>query len=147
MFKQKIFIASFIVLILVAVLNYLGSIFNLYWVYRWYDIPMHILGGLWVALFSLSIFAYFCKNISIVNYRKKVFGIVFIILLFITISWEIFELWGGITFLGDRGYWIDSSADILNAYLGGTIACLLFIKKRKCNNNLVNEGFNNNQIK
>ena len=144
MFKQKIFIASFIVLILVAVLNYIGVTYNLYWVYRWYDIPMHMLGGLWVSLFSLSIFSYFGKKNSIVNYRMKAFLIVFFALLFITISWEIFELWGGITFINERGYWFDTLHDIFNAYVGGMVAYVFFIKNKKCAFSLV---FNNNQTK
>jgi hypothetical protein len=132
MFKQKIFIASFFTLVLVAVLNYFGSKFYWYWTYKWFDIPMHILGGLWISLISLSLYSYFYNNVSIVNYKIKVLGVVLFAVLFIGISWEIFELVGGITYFTDKGYWIDTVADLINDTIGGLIAYLFFIKKRKC---------------
>ena len=133
MFKQKIFIISFILLIIIAVFNYLGVKFYLYWVYRWYDIPMHMLGGLWVSLFTLSVYSYFYKNVSILNYRRKVFTTVFIVLIFVIIFWEAFELVGGITSWNNNGYWMDTLGDILNGFIGGTMGYLFFIRNKKCN--------------
>jgi len=144
MFKQKIFVISFIVLVLIAVFNYLGMKFNLYWFYRWYDIPMHMLGGFWVTLFSLSIYSHFSKSFPVISYYVKFLYIMLFILLAVTISWEVFELAGGITFVDDRGYWIDTFADILNAYIGGAVVYFLFIKNNKNEKILVTEKFNNN---
>lgn len=66
------------------------------------------------------------------------------ILLVVTISWEIFEFIGGITFIDDRGYWIDTFADILNAYIGGAVVYFLFIKNKKNEKTLVTKNINNN---
>jgi len=118
MFKQKIFIVSFFVLALIAVLNYVGIKLSLYWVYRWYDIPMHMLGGLCVTLFSLSLYSHLNRVFPIIVYKINVFYVLFFTLLVVTISWEVFELLGQITFVGDRGYWPDTLDDILNAYMG-----------------------------
>ena len=144
MFKQKIFIASFVVLVIVAVFNYIGIKFSLYWVYRWYDTPMHMLGGLWVSLFSLSLYTYFYKISPNIFCNIKVSYMLFFVLLIITTSWEIFELLGHITFVGDRGYWPDTLHDILNAYIGGIFAYIFFIKNNKENIELLVE---NNNIK
>ncbi|MDD4803574.1 MAG: hypothetical protein PHN69_00115 [Candidatus Pacebacteria bacterium] len=144
MFKQKIFVISFIVLVLIAVFNYLGMKFNLYWFYRWYDIPMHMLGGFWVTLFSLSIYNHFSKIFPVISYYVKFLYVMLFILLAVAISWEVFELAGGITFVDDRGYWIDTFADILNAYIGGAVVYFLFIKNNKNEKILVTEKFNNN---
>jgi len=130
MFKHKIFITSFIVLIIVAVFNYLGGKYYLYWIYQWYDIPMHILGGLWVSLFSISIFTHFDKNILVINYKKKIFKIVFFSLLLLTISWEIFELVSKITLLSDgTSYWVDTIKDIIDGFIGGMIGYCLYYTK------------------
>lgn len=136
MFKRKIFIYSFILLILIAIFNYIGVKFCWYWTYRWYDIPMHIAGGLWVSLFFLFLYDYFVNKFTIKNYKIKVFWVVFCVLLFITVSWEIFEVLGGINFTGDRGYWPDTLGDILNGFIGGMIGYLFFIKSKKCNSQI-----------
>lgn len=133
MFKRQIFIYSFILLILIAVFNYIGLKFSWYWTYRWYDIPMHIAGGLWVSLFFLFLYDYFVTRFTIHNYKLKVFWVVFFVLLFITISWEIFEVVGGINNLNDVGYWPDSLGDILNGFIGGFIGYFFFVKSKKCN--------------
>ncbi|MFA5934431.1 MAG: hypothetical protein WC827_00895 [Candidatus Paceibacterota bacterium] len=148
MFKQKIFIASFVTLIIVASLNYFGGKFYWYWTYKWFDIPMHMLGGLWISLFSLSLYAFFYKKLSILNYRMNVLGIVAFAVLSIGVSWELFELLGGITSLHDgTSYWIDTISDIMNDSIGGLVGYFFFIKNRKCESVLSCETVNNNQIK
>ncbi|MFH0755199.1 MAG: hypothetical protein V1910_00835 [bacterium] len=131
MFKQKIFIISFIVLVLIAVLNYFGAKFYLYWAHKWYDIPMHILGGLWISTFFLSLYTYFNKKNLIIISRTKIIYLTFFVLLFIIILWEIFELFGKMTFLTDNEYWVDTIQDIFNGYLGGIIGYYLFTKNKK----------------
>ncbi len=145
MFKHKSFIFSFIILIILAIGNYLGVKFNLYWFYRWYDIPMHILGGLWVSLFSVFLFNYLRRFFPIYFSRLNISYVVFFVILFITICWEIFEIFGGITFIKDTGYWLDTISDIFNAYIGGAVTYLFFIRKNKNGIELIYE--NNNQIK
>ena len=130
-FKQKIFVASFITLDIIAIFHYIGLKYELYWKYGWYDIPMHILGGIWAALFFLSAYAFFCRNVSIINYRKKIFLMVFLVLFFVTVGWEVFELWGGITFMSDKEYWFDATKDIFDGYVGGMIACLFYLRNKK----------------
>ena len=75
MFKQKIFIYSFIVLVLVAIFNYLGTNYYFYIIYDWYDIPMHIIGGLWVSLFTIFLYTSYYKDTLIKKNNKKIFYI------------------------------------------------------------------------
>ena len=137
MSKMRAFWESFFVLILIVVLHFLGSYFNWYWTYKWFDIPMHFLGGLWVALTALWIFCYFGHISSIINYKTKIFFIVFLAIFIIGISWEIFELVGKITFMDDVGYWTDTFGDLFNDFLGGMVAYFYFIRRRKCSNESV----------
>jgi hypothetical protein len=130
MSTKKIFISSFLVLISVAVFNYIGIKYNLYWIYNWYDIPMHILGGLWVSLFSIYLYTYFDKDIFASDYHKKVLKIVILSLTFMTISWEIFELLGKLTFLSDgKWYWFDTIKDIIDGFIGGMIGYYFYSKQ------------------
>ena len=132
MFKQKIFITSFIVLVSVAILNYAGIKYNLYWIYNWYDIVMHMLGGLWVSLFSMSIFIYFFRDVSNPDYNKNILKIVLFALLFMTLSWEVFELLGKITFLSDgKLYWFDTIKDIIDGFIGGIGGYYFYTKNSK----------------
>lgn len=132
MFKQKIFIYSFIVLVIVAIANHLGAQFNLYYIYPWYDIPMHMLGGLWVSLFTIFLYTNFYNNSLDTNYPKKILKVVLISLLFMTVSWEIFELIGKITFLSEgKLYWIDVIKDIIDGFIGGIIGYYFYTKNTK----------------
>lgn len=129
MFKQKIFIYSFITLVIIGIFQYLGCKYDVYIIYPWYDIPMHLLGGLWVSLSILPIYNYFLKS----NYISALYLVLFT-LLFMTISWEIFELTSGITSLADHGYWPDTLGDIFNGFVGGIIGYFLYLKDQKLNN-------------
>ncbi len=131
MFKQKIFIAFFLVFSIVAFLNFVGVQDHFYVMYKWYDIPMHILGGLSVSLFFLSYYGYFHKDISIPDYNKKIFCRLLLVLLCVTISWEIFELAIHSTFLSEGAkYWFDTIKDIIDGFIGGMIGYFFFIKNK-----------------
>ena len=134
MSKLRAFWESFFVLILIVILHFLGSYFNLYWVYKWFDIPMHFLGGLWVVLTTLWIFCYFGHINSIINYKTRAFLVALSAILIIGIGWEIFELLVRITFINENGYWMDTSGDLLNDFLGGMVAYLYFIRGKRCSN-------------
>ena len=86
-----------------------------------------MLGGLWVALFSFSLYPY-VKEAGLKNYKISPFYLAFFSLLFMTLSWEIFEILGRITSVSDIGYWRDTVSDILNGYIGGMFGYLFFLK-------------------
>lgn len=137
MIKLRAFWESFIVLILISILHFAGSNLNWYWTYKWFDIPMHFLGGLWVALTALWIFCYFGYTNSITNYKFRTFFVVLFTVLIVGVSWEIFEVFGKMTFINDVGYWFDTTKDLTNDFIGGIVAYLYFIKGKKSQNDLV----------
>ncbi len=117
-------------LILIGVIfaaNLIGGIYNWYIKYPWFDIPMHILGGAWVALMFGYIFSKYWK-------LDKNIHSVFLYVLFITgcvaligIFWEFFEF--------GRDYFVssynpsyvlstlsDTLGDLLNDLIGGAIS-------------------------
>lgn len=93
---------------------------------------MHMLGGLWVSLFTIFLYTNFYNNSLDTNYPKKILKVVLISLLFMTVSWEIFELIGKITFLSEgKLYWIDVIKDIIDGFIGGIIGYYFYTKNTK----------------
>lgn len=126
-FKQKIFIASFLTLMIVGLFQYLGCKYDTYYFYPSFDIPMHILGGLWTSLFALS----FILHLNLFNKdKKKIFYLILAILFFVIVSWEIFEFTTKITALSDDGYWLDTWGDVLNGFIGGIFGYYYFVWKK-----------------
>ena len=141
MFNVRPFKFSFIILVLVLVLHVLGTKFFLYWSYPKYDVVVHILGGVWVASFSiwLSIISGIFDKIH--GYRSKALFIAVFSVTFVSVAWEIFELVFGITVFGSSNYLPNSFSDILSGLVGGVIGYMYFVKRKTptcINNNCLN---------
>ena len=115
-----IIILSFIV----AVAHVVALNFYFYWTFWWFDLSVHFLGGLWVALTSLwiSLFIYSEKELD----RRKTFFIVFTAIVVVGGLWEAFEYFAGIS-PGDN-FIMDTTTDILMDLLGASAGLLYFRK-------------------
>jgi hypothetical protein len=85
---------------------------DFYWYHRWFDIPMHILGGVALGAFLLAFF----------NVRRMV--LYYSCMLAIVIGWELFEYFTQIS-TGQPNYWIDTVADMVNGLIGASITLVL----------------------
>ncbi|MEO6536755.1 MAG: hypothetical protein ABIT47_03590 [Candidatus Paceibacterota bacterium] len=83
-----------------------------YWHHRWFDIPMHILGGVAIGSFLLAFF----------NTQRTFFY--FACMLIVTVVWEIFEYYAGIS-RGQPDYWFDTIKDIVDGMIGASITFLI----------------------
>ena len=105
----------------------------LYWTYAWFDIPMHILGGVWAALF----FAWCAEHTNFLSFsikEAKFMTSVIMTLGFVAlfgIGWEIYEFIYDAFFSVSRNYAFllqlsaaDTIADLFFDILGGTIGFL-----------------------
>ena len=89
----------------------------------WYfDMPMHFLGGLWLGLASIYLFS--LKDIS----AKSILRI-FLIVLFIGIGWEIFEIFIDKFITQNSSDFVDTMSDLFFDVLGGLFAILYFTKQ------------------
>ena|SRR3990167_7208769 len=125
--RKKILSYLTFTIIFIAVVNILSIDFAWYFIYKWFDMPMHFLGGL-VSLFLISYVFYDNAN----TFKNK-----FILLIFSTfllgIAWEIYEyfitnLWGGLDF-NKMDTISDVVFDIFGSFLG-----ILIINKNKNGN-------------
>jgi len=108
---SRIFWAQFLLMILIAAVQVTALTYDLYWRYVWSDLPVHFLGGVWVAFAILWLFSITGLN------RKGVISVLFGVLC-VGVGWELLELWGGVSFF-EPNYPFDSSLDLLMDVLGG----------------------------
>lgn len=115
--------------VFIFLVNLFATYFHLYFLIWWLDIPVHILGGLWVALLTLVLY-YHSEYVSHKDH-SPLFALAIAICsaLIVGLMWEIYE------FVVDRALEIndmqlgDSLKDLCDDLLGGIIAGVIFIKK------------------
>lgn len=116
-----------------------------YWTYAWFDIPMHFLGGFWVALlfFNLNSKFNFLPNNSlsgnsiINNLTIIVLSLGFVAL--VAVCWEFFEFLYDV-FISSKGYAgvaqlgvADTIGDLFLGLLGGLTASIIIRIRQEIN--------------
>lgn len=125
MFWNRYFIPSFLVMLVVVAFHWLGSLQDFYSTTEWYDFPMHFMGGVWVALFTLWVLStqYGAKLLRFLTIRNLiVFVFVFGAL------WEVLELVLHFTNIHDIGYLWDTTHDLIMDVLGAGLVSLIYKK-------------------
>lgn len=116
----------FIALIVTALVGYLDHQARLlfwYWEYPWFDVVMHLLGGVSVASFMVWAHDRFVSHTSIVF-------VVALGLLAVGVSWEIFEYFAKAP--TEANYIIDTVTDVIMDIVGaGLVIGMYFIWKQK----------------
>jgi hypothetical protein len=95
-----------------------------YMQYWWYDIFMHILGGIAIGLLLASIARIFSWK------PRRILWYIIIGTFCVGLAWEYFEIYFRLTGhpIGSRPYYIDTVLDIIDDIIGGCIAAFLFTK-------------------
>jgi uncharacterized membrane protein YjdF len=111
------------------VVNGLALYYHLYFYLWWLDIPMHLLGGAWVALMTLFLYE---RSTFFQEGRHNPFFLAILVVastLSIGLGWELFEL--------SAQTWIerathadlaDTLADLVNDLVGALVAVWFFIR-------------------
>jgi hypothetical protein len=95
--------------------------FYLYWHYLWLDIPMHILGGICVAL-GFSVLPLF--RVRLGGWSRTVYGYLGFVIV-IGLLWELFEYQAGVSLAGESSFVLDTSLDMIFDVFGGYLGYLL----------------------
>ncbi|MBI2475761.1 MAG: hypothetical protein HYV67_00780 [Candidatus Taylorbacteria bacterium] len=114
--------------ILVAALHVLAVVFFLYWSYWWFDMPLHLLGGFSVGLFSLWIFGG-GRRAHYPPSSLRVLSVAVSGALVVGLAWEFFEYSAGLTFDPLSNYTLDTVKDLTMDVVGGYLAHLYFFVK------------------
>ena len=124
--RKPIYLGVIIVTIVIA-LHAAASYFGWYWIFRWFDIPMHILGGVFAGYLGMVIYMFRTgrKNPSL--------WIPLLTALIVGIAWEFLENAYGVSGL-NAVYRFDTIKDIIDDMMGGVISLALwdfFIYKKQ----------------
>lgn len=123
--------ALFVFIIIIFVANLAGS-FGLYWTWAWFDIPMHVLGGAWIALLGAYILGVRTKIVQfqeLTPLARFIFILGFVAI--VGIGWEIFEYLVDALFvsksliLARPGDLFDSLKDLFDDLVGAGAMCVV----------------------
>lgn len=108
----------FVLLVLVGGLNYLASIYHLYWTTNEFDSVVHFLGGAALSAFFLWLY-FFSGFFNPQNRNLRMFLAVAIVgSLVVAIAWEAYELILGEAVLQKAAYAYDTTLDFIMDTLG-----------------------------
>ncbi len=85
----------------------------LYWQYRWFDTPMHLLGGAAIGAFTVGLLH---------SWRPFLY---LSAIVFVSFSWELMEYIFGLTGVNSIDYTWDTAHDLLNDAIGATFVYVL----------------------
>ena len=111
-------------LAVLAVLHYLALAFALYWAYPWFDIPMHLFGGIVVAL---GVFTLYDLKVYVRSEMLRVLP-VFLLSLMVILGWEVFKLYAGKVI--DDDFVIDTLMDVTLGSVGSMLGYYLATQLR-----------------
>lgn len=123
MIQTRLFKNTFILLVVVGVLNFLAVYLYLYWTVWWFDMLVHFSAGMCVAMAGILLyFFYHSKNIPSIPDSIKV---AVLSVLLVGVLWEIYELCIGVASFSDGlGYFMDTGSDLLMDISGGVLGSL-----------------------
>ncbi len=98
-----------------AVIHIIALQLFLYWKFQWFDIPMHFLGGIVVAL---GLFTLHDLKLVIKKRHLQIFPIVLLVFA-VAMLWEVYELLIGIPI--ESNYVVDTLTDLSMGLLGGLV--------------------------
>jgi hypothetical protein len=103
---------------------------GLYRTVWWYDIFMHILGGLAVGLLVCALIN--SLRLSWTTRTRLAFSVIAVVLA-VGLAWEVFEVYHHLTGypVGSTLYYKDTILDLIDDMIGAVLALLVFIKLRK----------------
>ena len=113
------------IMLVIAWLYWLGITESYFWLYWWYDIPLHLLGGLVIGLWGCAVAAK--RNLN----PRQTLILVLMLVIVGGVAWEVFEHIAGLT--RDGGYWFDTIKDLFDDLVGALVPLImyrsLYIKK------------------
>lgn len=124
MLRKPFFIETFILLVVVGTLNWIASVYNLYWSVYEFDSLVHFLGG--ATLASFFIWLYFYSGIFGETQKSlnRFLLVAMIGAMFLAVAWEIYEfLIGEVNIMG-AAYPFDTTLDFIVDFLGALAFCL-----------------------
>jgi len=130
--KDKILIKALSLVFFVFLINLIAIIFHFYFIFWWFDLIMHFLGGFFVVL--LALWFYFLSGYVKLKFNASVLAIISVSLLVVFIIgllWEVLELVIRTSNLSTPQEVLDIFSDLLLDLMGGFFSGLYFWNQYK----------------
>jgi len=123
MLKKPLFWETIILLVIAGILHIVATIYHLYWSIYEFDSLVHFLSG--AAVSSLFLWLYFFSGYFSPQRRNLIKFLIISILgtMFVSLSWETYELIFGQTMVAKLDYPYDTMIDLITGLLGAVVAC------------------------
>lgn len=109
----------------IALVNGLASAYYWYWKMRWFDMPMHFTGGVWIA--GVAVWWMYYRLGERVNKLLPTIAVCIVSAFGVGLVWEVFEAIVSLMTVGDINAIPDTLSDLLFDVLGGvTVAFLMW---------------------
>lgn len=132
MFRKKLALSSLFLVVSISILHVVATTFYWYLVIPWFDMLMHTLGGVFLAMFGATIFSEKIKRIS----RAHIFLLLISIVFLVGFGWEVFEYIVQFVIKGSiqLANIPDSVSDMVCDVVGGVLGFFfVLIQKRRYN--------------
>lgn len=103
-----------------AALHILALEFYLYWQYPWFDVPMHFLGGVIVAL---SVYAMLDFGLPLPKWSVTLLTVLVFVFI-VGVIWEVWEVLAEVS-TRERNYTFDTTLDLVMDMLGGVLGYII----------------------
>lgn len=115
-------LSLFTLIVSIAVVNFLAEIYSWYWRMRWFDMPMHFAGGVWLA--TTGLWLYYERKGKKLPRFSKILAISLAAAVGVGLLWEVFEALLSLKLLGHINAMPDTLSDLLFDTLGGLTAAI-----------------------
>jgi hypothetical protein len=120
--KKKLGVRIVSLILFIFVLNLIAMKFYWYLSIWWFDMPMHLLGGLWLGLVFILFLK--TKDLSFNNIIKIILGV-----LLVGVAWEMFEVIVNKATIQNPFNTLDTISDVCFDLAGAFISILYFAKR------------------
>lgn len=125
--KNTLFKHTFILFCTIGVLDFMANRLYFYWTIWWFDMMMHFLAGVCVAMIAVLLWNKFIKELY--WKRNKIIFVGFIGVLFVGVLWEVYEVYFNLS-IPEEGwvFWRDTMSDLVIDIFGGFLGSIYSYK-------------------
>ncbi len=126
---KKILGLGFVCLFLLLCINELAVRFHIFYIYKWFDTPMHFLGGFGVGIVALGLLRWFFTKEKYDNTPQ--FWYTLFLVLGVGLVWELVEVFYKVSVIFGGSFWFDTIKDLLMDTFGGILSYICFHQRLK----------------
>ncbi len=126
--NKKLLLSACLLVLFIWLVNTSASYFYWYSAMWWFDIPMHIMGGMFLGLLAGALFFKKIRTLS----NKEALVVILLFVLIVGLGWEVFEYVVQTIIKGQQLASIpDSVKDMVMDLLGGLLTSLFVLRSIK----------------